>query len=122
MAGEHPAWVWQRATAAPYPRNPHELRLWRSYLGAGWDWFPIHMWQWDIQRMAMLPHLPYWERFCVWLFFVGNGMDPSAAADAILARGTYDAEARRRFAGLVARPGHYLSRYRYWDMEAREYR
>lgn len=102
------------AEGAPYPRTREQLRLWRYWERQ--DFWPIHLWPWHMQRMAM-HHLSYPTRLYMWLFLTGNGLDPESSVEYILGSGSYDAEAVRQLRGLAANPIKYLDAYGYWDIQ-----
>lgn len=64
--------------------NRKQVAIWNRYnLPALWDWIPIHKWPTDIAKAVITETLSYVTRFRLFVYFVGNGMDPVKARDTI---------------------------------------
>ena len=56
-----------------------EAALWNHFNSSKFDWYPIREWPKYIQEMALKEHKNNRERYKLFLFFVGNGMNPYTA-------------------------------------------
>jgi len=104
-------------------------RLW-NFLNTSQDLFyPIRYWPLWIQRIALLEHKSGVQRYDLFKYFVGNGVDPVQAlrmiivADVIDGKaisGVYDAAALRemdRWRNLAVRNDRaFFDKMTYWDM------
>lgn len=96
------------------PLSPREARLW-NYLARGDEFFSIREWPAFLQEMALLEHKNNRERFTLFFFLTGNGLNPTQAADWIqladvrmkpngtpgFISGVYDPQALRQLAQLI---------------------
>jgi len=90
--------------------SPREARLW-NYFAKGDEFFTIREWPAYLQEMMLLDHKNNRERFSLFFFLTGNGLNPTLAADWIQSRdvrggqhlvtGVYDPQAIRHFAQLI---------------------
>lgn len=80
--------------------------------------YPMNMWpQWAV-RLYLLAHKDRVQRFSLWLFFVGNGLEPNIARQWILSGGGYDLSAIRQMQELVDIGPQ--GDYKYWDIALRK--
>jgi len=69
----------------PKPTTTREAKIWYKYSRhPDWDWRPIWEWPTDLQRAVMRENLNYTTRFRLFVYFVGNGMDPRQARDIVI--------------------------------------
>lgn len=94
--------------------SPREARLW-NYLAIGDEFASIRTWPQFLQEMMLLDHKNNRERFTLFFFLTGNGLNPTQAADWIqladvrtnarggrqFVSGVYDPNAIRHFAQLI---------------------
>lgn len=71
------------------PKSKQEAVLWNNLNNAStsrfdWDWVPIRDWPIGLQTATVRRKLGRVDRWKLWLFFVGNGMDPIKARKNIL--------------------------------------
>jgi len=97
--------------------------------GAFWDamdvFVPIREWPRHFRQMMYGRHLNNEERFTLFLFLTGNGLEPSIAAGFVLIpAGDYDMEAMRQMVWLMhaAYNGELFDRYRTYDINYRQIR
>lgn len=68
------------------PKTKAEARIWNRYnFNSEWDWIPIVYWPSDLSKAVISNSLSYSTRFRLFLYFVGNGMDPRKARDMVKA-------------------------------------
>lgn len=93
--------------------SPREARLW-NYFAKGDEFYSIREWPKYLAEMMLLEHKNNRERFTLFFFLTGNGLNPTTAADWIqladvqlMMRGlipvssVYDPAAIRQFAQLI---------------------
>lgn len=93
--------------------SPREARLW-NYLAKGDEFFSIREWPTYLQELMLLEHKNNRERFTLFFFLTGNGLNPTTASDWIqssdaraqrghltLVAGVYDPSALRQLAQLI---------------------
>lgn len=91
--------------------------VWVLELHEGDVFYPSAMWPTWARHMLFKRHKNYHERYTLWLFFVGNGLDPEIARDWIMRWGGYDASAWSHITNMMVRR-HTVHGY-YWDMHLR---
>lgn len=66
------------------PTTKAEAIIWNRYNHHRmWDWIPITSWPTDLSKAVITRTLGYTTRFRLFVYFVGNGMDPKNARDTI---------------------------------------
>lgn len=100
------------------PKTKKEAIQWNKYNGGTWDWFPIRDWPRSIASYVMKQELGDRQRFATFVFFVGNGMPPSAAVSRILEMQSWNRAQRGQIEGWLKRL-HKFNKYTYWDMKER---
>lgn len=87
----------------------------RAIAEEGEIFYPLSMWPPWAQNVYMKPHKNRVERFTLWVFLVGNGLEPELARGWVLLGGGYDSEALRQMHELVT-TGPTTPVVTYWDM------
>jgi len=65
------------------PETKQQAIIWNRYNWGKWDWFNISEWPTDLSKAVITENLTYSTRFRLFLYFVGNGMEPNEARDKI---------------------------------------
>ena len=87
------------------------------------DWWPIRIWPKRVAQDVISEKLNNVTRFSLILYLVGNGIHPNEAEDWILEMaGHYKDDAAKRQVIWLLRNTTKLSRFKYWDEIAQEYR
>lgn len=108
-------------------------RLW-NWLNNQQDFFyPISQWPLHLQKMMLRSKKTSLQRYTLFSFLNGNGVDPQIAVQAIyvqdvrqgvLIPGNYDAEALREFQRFINRSRknelNFYGPMHYWDMHDKE--
>lgn len=97
------------------PSNAAEAKIWNFYNGPRWDWYPIRQWPRFLAEAVMKQQIGNKERFSLFLYFVGNGMDPAQAKRVILRMKRFDRSAITHLDYLERNADRYLQRYQVWD-------
>lgn len=66
------------------PKSRLEAMRYNRYKGYKWDWYPIHVWP---RRLATAVVTGKWNKdleLGLFVFLVGNGMEPAKARDVLL--------------------------------------
>jgi len=93
------------------PLTPREVRLIEYFHGQDF-FFRLGSWPPYLQDMILLPHKDNRQRFTLFFFLTGNGLDPDTAATWVkgldvskfnhgLIPGVYDDSAKRHFAQMI---------------------
>lgn len=87
--------------------------------------YPLNMWPQWAQTLYMLKHKNRTQRFSLWVFLVGNGLESDLARGWVLLGGGYDKDAFKQMHELVTKgptrePGK--PPLRYWDIQAQQNR
>lgn len=104
----------------PYPQSTVQKNNW-NFFEYNADFYPIRTWPWGMQRLAMGETIDYTGRFTLWMFFVGNGVDPYIARDWVF-HGKRDVkpDAREHVNNLIKNMKKMFETYKYWDMELQQ--
>lgn len=81
-----------------------------------YDFFPITMWPQWARSLYLKSHKNRVDRFTLFCFLVGNGMEPKAARHCILI-GQYDNAAHNQMAELVKKGPGGNKNIMYWDIQ-----
>lgn len=96
------------------PTTRAEARRWNTY--NNWDWFPIRVWPRSIAESVIKENLGDKQRFALFMFLIGNGMDPEMAVQSILDMKEWNEQQQRHIKGWLKRL-HTLTKYTYWDIK-----
>lgn len=103
------------------PSNKSEAVMWNRYNDTltdfEWDWIKIRFWPKNLAEAVIRKSLNYNTRWQLLLYFVGNGMDPLLARDAVIEAGDgyFDGSAKEHVRNLYKDLRKNASRWKYWD-------
>lgn len=100
------------------PHNPRQSKIWNYYNNSNsWDWYRISIWPENLARALIEEKLTGKIRWQMFLYFVGNGMDPKIAVREMLEMGKeyFDESAIRDVESLPESIGRSDGEYDYWD-------
>lgn len=98
------------------PRTPEEAKRWAKYTGWAWDWYHIGKWPDAIRTAAMKKHKNRSDRFKMFVFFVGNGMNPNIAIERIIADDPVDKAGMDDLLQMFDRIKKNREKITYWDI------
>lgn len=73
------------------PWDQRSARVWNFFNNVS-DWWKISTWPGYLQTMALKEHKSYRDRYRLFLFFVGNGLDPMTAYHWVVMRDYVDGD------------------------------
>lgn len=84
------------------------------------DWWPLQEWPNTYKDLLIKPAKNNRDRFALYTFLAGNGMEPREAKNVVMDRKQHDADAERQMNWLVKHNMKVLQKYSTYDMNLRK--
>jgi len=101
------------------PKTKMEAQIWNKYTAynKSWDFIPIYYWPNNLALATIQSRLKSKDRMQMFIYFVGNGMSPRDAREAILEMGVryFDKSAIDNVYYLEKNIVQLSKKYDYWD-------